>query len=366
MADTNTADLGKGKRITGGDRSSLADELRKRYDGGESIRSLATSTNRSYGFVHRLLSESGAVTAQPRWGQPEQQEGVTSGDLETDGWVRTSRDGDVLTVTLDRADQLNAQTPATWAALAAVGESLDDDVRVVVVRGAGRSFSAGLDRGPVRAPSPASSGTLGDLRPAVRGGGTGADPRLPGGFRWLRSPRDRLGRGGAGPRHRRWCAARARLRPAGHRRRRTAPAARGDARPRARPDRHQQPGGARRLLAGAGDLPDRSRSRRGRGAGDRAGERRRPGRRARRHRRRPRRRAAAPRGGRQPGDGGAGPVRRPQRRRRARTPPSGPPRCAVCTHSSEVAETLPPEQPGADPRVGRSTGRRRCGRELIP
>ena len=61
MADSSTADLGKGKRITGGDRSSLADELRKRYDGGESIRSLATSTNRSYGFVHRLLSESGAT-----------------------------------------------------------------------------------------------------------------------------------------------------------------------------------------------------------------------------------------------------------------------------------------------------------------
>jgi hypothetical protein len=60
MADSNTADLGKGKRITGGDRTSLADDLRKRYDNGESIRSLATSTNRSYGFVHRLLSESGA------------------------------------------------------------------------------------------------------------------------------------------------------------------------------------------------------------------------------------------------------------------------------------------------------------------
>jgi hypothetical protein len=61
MADSSTADLGKGKRITGGDRTSLADELKKRYDGGESIRSLATSTNRSYGFVHRLLSESGAT-----------------------------------------------------------------------------------------------------------------------------------------------------------------------------------------------------------------------------------------------------------------------------------------------------------------
>ena len=62
MADSSTAtDLGKGKRITGDDRNSLADELRSRYDSGESIRSLATSTNRSYGFVHRLLSESGAT-----------------------------------------------------------------------------------------------------------------------------------------------------------------------------------------------------------------------------------------------------------------------------------------------------------------
>ncbi|MEU2348936.1 helix-turn-helix domain-containing protein [Modestobacter sp. NPDC049651] len=66
MADSSTAtdtvtDLGKGKRITGDDRNSLAEELRSRYDSGESIRSLATSTNRSYGFVHRLLSESGAT-----------------------------------------------------------------------------------------------------------------------------------------------------------------------------------------------------------------------------------------------------------------------------------------------------------------
>jgi hypothetical protein len=61
MVDSSAPGLGKGKRITGGDRSSLADELRARYDGGESIRSLATSTNRSYGFVHRLLSESGAT-----------------------------------------------------------------------------------------------------------------------------------------------------------------------------------------------------------------------------------------------------------------------------------------------------------------
>jgi len=56
------------------------------------------------------------------------------------------RDGPVATVLLDRPDRLNAQTPHTWAALREAGRSLPDDVRVVVVRGAGRSFSAGLDR----------------------------------------------------------------------------------------------------------------------------------------------------------------------------------------------------------------------------
>ncbi|MFR9728738.1 enoyl-CoA hydratase/isomerase family protein [Saccharopolyspora sp. MS10] len=50
------------------------------------------------------------------------------------------------TITLDRPDKLNAQTPATWAALREIGHFLDPRVRVVVVRGTGRAFSAGLDR----------------------------------------------------------------------------------------------------------------------------------------------------------------------------------------------------------------------------
>ena len=105
----------------------------------------------------------------------------------SDGWVRAERDGAVLTVTLDRAEQLNAQTPDTWAALAAVGRSLDDDVRVVVVRGAGRSFSAGLDRSLFSQATDAT-GTLAELAgmPADL-----AQERIRGyqsGFRWLRSP----------------------------------------------------------------------------------------------------------------------------------------------------------------------------------
>jgi predicted transcriptional regulator len=55
------AELKKGSRITGADREKLAGELRKRYDSGESIRELAESSGRSYGFVHRILSESGTA-----------------------------------------------------------------------------------------------------------------------------------------------------------------------------------------------------------------------------------------------------------------------------------------------------------------
>jgi len=62
--------------------------------------------------------------------------------------VRLERDGALATVTLARPEKRNAQTPATWRALTAVGEALlaDDAVRVVVLRAEGASFSAGMDR----------------------------------------------------------------------------------------------------------------------------------------------------------------------------------------------------------------------------
>ena len=52
-------ELKKGSRVTGSDRDRLTSDLKSKYDGGASIRSLAESTGRSYGFVHRILSESG-------------------------------------------------------------------------------------------------------------------------------------------------------------------------------------------------------------------------------------------------------------------------------------------------------------------
>lgn len=62
--------------------------------------------------------------------------------------IRVERDGRRLTVTLARPDRRNAMTPATWRALAAVGDAVPgSDVAVVVLRAEGPSFSAGLDRG---------------------------------------------------------------------------------------------------------------------------------------------------------------------------------------------------------------------------
>ncbi|MFF8847449.1 enoyl-CoA hydratase/isomerase family protein [Streptomyces sp. NPDC015127] len=65
--------------------------------------------------------------------------------LDKDG-VRLTVDGAVATVTLTRPDKRNAQDFALWRALTQAGRSLPGDVRVVVLRGEGKSFSAGLDR----------------------------------------------------------------------------------------------------------------------------------------------------------------------------------------------------------------------------
>jgi hypothetical protein len=53
--------LAKGRRVTGTERSSLAKDLTRRYAAGESIRALAEATGRSYGFVHRVLTEAGTT-----------------------------------------------------------------------------------------------------------------------------------------------------------------------------------------------------------------------------------------------------------------------------------------------------------------
>jgi 2-(1,2-epoxy-1,2-dihydrophenyl)acetyl-CoA isomerase len=60
--------------------------------------------------------------------------------------VETSRDGAVLTITLNRPDVLNAFNRAMHDALAAaLKEARDPEIRAVVVTGAGRGFCVGQD-----------------------------------------------------------------------------------------------------------------------------------------------------------------------------------------------------------------------------
>ncbi|WP_328367096.1 enoyl-CoA hydratase/isomerase family protein [Streptomyces sp. NBC_00445] len=65
--------------------------------------------------------------------------------LDKDG-VRLTVDDAIATVTLTNPAKRNAQSPAMWRALGEAGRLLPGSVRVVVLRGEGQSFSAGLDR----------------------------------------------------------------------------------------------------------------------------------------------------------------------------------------------------------------------------
>ncbi|MFJ2745573.1 enoyl-CoA hydratase/isomerase family protein [Streptomyces sp. NPDC087440] len=65
--------------------------------------------------------------------------------LDKDGVQLTVEDA-VATVTLANPAKRNAQSPALWRALTEAGRALPGTVRVVVLRGEGKSFSAGLDR----------------------------------------------------------------------------------------------------------------------------------------------------------------------------------------------------------------------------
>ncbi|HLU32434.1 MAG TPA: enoyl-CoA hydratase/isomerase family protein [Natronosporangium sp.] len=95
--------------------------------------------------------------------------------------VGLEREGPVATVTLRRPDVLNAQTPAMWEALREIARQLPGDVRMVVVRGQGRAFSAGLDTSIARE----LGGQLASLPPEQ------AAERIAGfqeAFAWLRRP----------------------------------------------------------------------------------------------------------------------------------------------------------------------------------
>src|SRR5437660_955800 len=95
--------------------------------------------------------------------------------------IRLDRTGPVATISLCRPEVLNAQTPQMWGELREIGRGLPGDVRVVVIRGEGRAFSAGIDLSVAQS----SFGTMAGLPPEE------AQAVIAGyqeGFSWLRRP----------------------------------------------------------------------------------------------------------------------------------------------------------------------------------
>jgi enoyl-CoA hydratase/carnithine racemase len=99
-------------------------------------------------------------------------------------------DGPVATVTLCRPHVLNAQTPTMWEGLREIGRDLPGDIRVVVVRGEGRAFSAGLDLAAFSATPDSDTDTFSFARMATLDDDE-ASARIAGfqqAFSWLRRP----------------------------------------------------------------------------------------------------------------------------------------------------------------------------------
>ncbi|MGB2970129.1 MAG: enoyl-CoA hydratase/isomerase family protein [Candidatus Nanopelagicales bacterium] len=73
---------------------------------------------------------------------------VAVGDaaLRSPAGLRVDRDGAVVTITIDRPDSRNSQTPALWRELVDVANSFGPETRAVILQGSGSAFSAGLDR----------------------------------------------------------------------------------------------------------------------------------------------------------------------------------------------------------------------------
>lgn len=76
---------------------------------------------------------------------PSETPGATSGDAAP--LVSLTRDGHIARLRLERPDKLNAQTHRMWFELRQIADAIVDDtsIRALIVSGAGRSFSAGLD-----------------------------------------------------------------------------------------------------------------------------------------------------------------------------------------------------------------------------
>ena len=109
---------------------------------------------------------------------------ISPAELASSG-LQLEIDDAVATVTLSRPERRNAMTPGMWHGLAAIGAALPPRVRVVVVRGAGSSFSSGIDLRMFSA-----EGVPGE-EPVPSAADPGFEQwitRCQAGFTWLRDP----------------------------------------------------------------------------------------------------------------------------------------------------------------------------------
>lgn len=102
------------------------------------------------------------------------------------GAVAAYPDGPLLRVTLDDPDRRNAQTPATWAALAHIGARMPEQTRVVLLSGAGSAFSAGMDRRMFAPQGIEGMPSLGDIVAAPAAAGAAIIEEFQRGFAWWR------------------------------------------------------------------------------------------------------------------------------------------------------------------------------------
>jgi enoyl-CoA hydratase/carnithine racemase len=99
--------------------------------------------------------------------------------------------GVVATISLNNPRKLNPQSPHTWHWLALVGADLPETVRVVVVRGQGLAFSAGLDRAMLEPDGGGGIDGVPTLASIARSAWPDADATIEGfqsGFAWLARP----------------------------------------------------------------------------------------------------------------------------------------------------------------------------------
>ncbi|KAK0360908.1 hypothetical protein LTR94_025500 [Friedmanniomyces endolithicus] len=121
------------------------------------------------GFARALTSLPGILVLAQQQDLRQAPTG-SAGDLMDYQQIRCERDGPFLIVTLNRPEKLNAFTGTMMAEMIAAFDATDadDDVRCVIVTGAGRAFSAGGDLTAMRDGRDLFAGSGAEIRQRYR------------------------------------------------------------------------------------------------------------------------------------------------------------------------------------------------------